>query len=284
VLPGGLALRGLSGGERRRVSVAIGCLAHPKILFLDGGAGIGTGGGAQIRAAEWACSRPAGRPARDQPRRLLPRTKLGLRRLARPPTARARAPTSETRPPRPAEPTSGLDACSALAVVEHLRDRAADSGLTIVASIHQPRASVWAAFNSVSILSGGLLMYAGPASGLLPWFEGGLGYGPWEADAHGAVADWAIDLVNVGFTKPAVSARSFWGVCVGGSPHHRAFECACRPVLPCRSSPALAVASRTPRRHLERRKGHHFDPTKAFPPSPTQTAQSDVRPRHRESR
>jgi hypothetical protein len=36
VLPGGLQLRGLSGGERRRVSVAIGCLAYPSILFLDG--------------------------------------------------------------------------------------------------------------------------------------------------------------------------------------------------------------------------------------------------------
>jgi ATP-binding cassette subfamily G (WHITE) protein 2 len=36
VLPGGLSLRGLSGGERRRVSVAIGILAAPSIVFLDG--------------------------------------------------------------------------------------------------------------------------------------------------------------------------------------------------------------------------------------------------------
>lgn len=39
MLPGGLLLRGLSGGERRRLSVAIGILASPSILFLDGGWG-----------------------------------------------------------------------------------------------------------------------------------------------------------------------------------------------------------------------------------------------------
>ena len=36
VLPGGLCLRGLSGGERKRVSVAVGILAAPSIIFLDG--------------------------------------------------------------------------------------------------------------------------------------------------------------------------------------------------------------------------------------------------------
>lgn len=36
VLPGGLTLRGLSGGERRRVSIAVGILAAPSIVFLDG--------------------------------------------------------------------------------------------------------------------------------------------------------------------------------------------------------------------------------------------------------
>jgi hypothetical protein len=35
VLPGGLRLRGLSGGERRRLSVAIGVLPAPSLIFLD---------------------------------------------------------------------------------------------------------------------------------------------------------------------------------------------------------------------------------------------------------
>lgn len=34
-LPGGLMLRGLSGGERKRLSIAAGILATPSIIFLD---------------------------------------------------------------------------------------------------------------------------------------------------------------------------------------------------------------------------------------------------------
>lgn len=34
-LPGGLNLRGLSGGERRRLSIAAGILGSPSVLFLD---------------------------------------------------------------------------------------------------------------------------------------------------------------------------------------------------------------------------------------------------------
>jgi ABC-type ATPase involved in cell division len=35
VLPGGLMLRGLSGGERKRLSIAAGILAAPSVVFLD---------------------------------------------------------------------------------------------------------------------------------------------------------------------------------------------------------------------------------------------------------
>jgi ABC-type multidrug transport system ATPase subunit len=34
-LAGGLMLRGISGGERRRLSIAVGILAAPSVLFLD---------------------------------------------------------------------------------------------------------------------------------------------------------------------------------------------------------------------------------------------------------
>jgi ATP-binding cassette subfamily G (WHITE) protein 2 len=37
VLPGGLMLRGLSGGERKRLSIAAGILAAPSVVYLDGG-------------------------------------------------------------------------------------------------------------------------------------------------------------------------------------------------------------------------------------------------------
>lgn len=35
MLPGGLLVRGLSGGEKRRLSVACGIITNPKILFAD---------------------------------------------------------------------------------------------------------------------------------------------------------------------------------------------------------------------------------------------------------
>jgi ABC-type lipoprotein export system ATPase subunit len=35
MLPGGLMLRGLSGGERRRLAIACGVVARPSLVFLD---------------------------------------------------------------------------------------------------------------------------------------------------------------------------------------------------------------------------------------------------------
>lgn len=35
VLPGGVSVRGLSGGEKRRLTVSCSLIAKPSILFLD---------------------------------------------------------------------------------------------------------------------------------------------------------------------------------------------------------------------------------------------------------
>jgi hypothetical protein len=59
-------------------------------------------------------------------------------------------------------------------VVEHLRDRARESGIAVVASIHQPRAAVWACFDACAVLSGGFSLYHGPCSDLIGWFQGHL--------------------------------------------------------------------------------------------------------------
>jgi ABC-type multidrug transport system ATPase subunit len=87
-LPGGLALRGLSGGERKRLSIATGILATPSIVFLD-------------------------------------------------------------------EPTSGLDSFAALKIMGHLRSMSRLGGPSVVASIHQPRAAIWAMCDQVCGWVGG---------------------------------------------------------------------------------------------------------------------------------
>jgi ABC-type multidrug transport system ATPase subunit len=81
-LPGGIILRGLSGGERKRLSIANGIMSTPCIVFLD-------------------------------------------------------------------EPTSGLDSFAALSVMSYMRTMAG-SGQTVISSIHQPRAAIWALFDTVS--------------------------------------------------------------------------------------------------------------------------------------
>lgn len=85
-LPGGIILRGLSGGERKRLSIANGIMSTPCIVFLD-------------------------------------------------------------------EPTSGLDSFAALSVMSYMRSMAA-GGQTVLSTIHQPRAAIWALFDTVSCTSG----------------------------------------------------------------------------------------------------------------------------------
>ncbi|KAF8067234.1 ctr9 [Scenedesmus sp. PABB004] len=131
-LPGGIVLRGLSGGERKRLSIATGIMSTPCVVFLD-------------------------------------------------------------------EPTSGLDSFAALSVMSYMRSMAA-GGQTVVSSIHQPRAAIWALFDTAVLLSMGHLMYFGPREAMVPWFVG-RGY-PYDPALHGLASDWVMDLVNIGFKKP----------------------------------------------------------------------------------
>jgi hypothetical protein len=85
-----------------------------------------------------------------------------------------------------------------------MRRTALESGLTVIASIHQPCSAVFAAFDACTLLAHGLLLYHGPRGAMGEWFEAGLGLGPWNPAVHGIVSDWAMDLVSVEFTKPVV--------------------------------------------------------------------------------
>ena len=60
------------------------------------------------------------------------------------------------------EPTSGLDSFQAQSVMETLR-KLARAGRTVVASVHQPRSSIYAMLDRVMLLSGGRTVYFGTA-------------------------------------------------------------------------------------------------------------------------
>ncbi|EFJ48316.1 hypothetical protein VOLCADRAFT_91098 [Volvox carteri f. nagariensis] len=141
VLPGGLLLRGLSGGERKRLSIGQGLMSRPRVLLLD-------------------------------------------------------------------EPTSGLDSFAATVVMGHVaelaRGRGGRGGVTVIASLHQPRAAIWDMVNQVVVLGRGRLLYCGPPSELLPWFSGRLGY-CYRPEHHGLVSDWVMDLVAMTVSDPRVT-------------------------------------------------------------------------------
>ncbi|KAL9108387.1 MAG: hypothetical protein Q9227_006847 [Pyrenula ochraceoflavens] len=68
------------------------------------------------------------------------------------------------------EPTTGLDATSALQIVRTLKDLAR-KGRTIVVSVHQPRSEIWRLLDNVVLLSRGSLLYSGSTKDALPYFK-----------------------------------------------------------------------------------------------------------------
>ncbi|EGG14347.1 ABC transporter G family protein [Cavenderia fasciculata] len=119
MLPGGIMLRGLSGGEKRRVSIGCGLVTNPNIIFLD-------------------------------------------------------------------EPTSGLDSVAALVVMNTLTSLT-KKGVTVIASIHQPRTEIFSLFKKIMVVVKGRMIYAG--TNILDYFDG-LGY---SCPAHVNPADFCLD-------------------------------------------------------------------------------------------
>ena len=64
------------------------------------------------------------------------------------------------------EPTSGLDSFQAQAVMQRCATWHA-SGQTVLASVHQPRSSIYAMLDKVMLLAGGKTAYFGEAAGAL---------------------------------------------------------------------------------------------------------------------
>lgn len=119
-------VKGISGGEKRRVTIAVQILTEPRILLLD-------------------------------------------------------------------EPLSGLDAFTALSIVDVLRGLAHE-GRTLVVTIHQPRSDLFAHFGNILLLArGGHPIFSGPANQMLPHFAS-QGH---ECPQHINPADFALDLITV---------------------------------------------------------------------------------------
>eukprot|EP00927_Polykrikos_kofoidii_P024845 TRINITY_DN22478_c0_g1_i1.p1 TRINITY_DN22478_c0_g1~~TRINITY_DN22478_c0_g1_i1.p1 ORF type:complete len:666 (+),score=112.33 TRINITY_DN22478_c0_g1_i1:64-1998(+) len=129
-------LRGLSGGERKRLSIAIELLHNPRVLFLD-------------------------------------------------------------------EPTTGLDSYQALNVMEKLR-ALADEGHTVVASIHQPRSSIFAMLTGLYLVAAGRPVYAGSTDTVVEYFSSqGFNLPP-----KFNPADFLIDLVSIDQRDPEAQERT----------------------------------------------------------------------------
>ncbi|KAF1945804.1 P-loop containing nucleoside triphosphate hydrolase protein [Clathrospora elynae] len=125
-LVGNDLIKGISGGEKRRVTIAVQILTEPRILLLD-------------------------------------------------------------------EPLSGLDAFTALSIMDVLRCLAQE-GRTLIVTIHQPRSDLFAHFGNILLLArGGYPIYAGASSEMLPHFAA-QGY---ECPRHVNPADFALDLITV---------------------------------------------------------------------------------------
>lgn len=126
-------VRGVSGGERKRLAIACELLSAPSLLFLD-------------------------------------------------------------------EPTSGLDAFQAHAVAASLRALTA-AGHTVVASVHQPRSTVFALFDDLLLLAEGRVAFHGPARAAVVHFAAvGL-----VAPPDAAPAEWLIDMARATAAAPVTA-------------------------------------------------------------------------------
>lgn len=69
------------------------------------------------------------------------------------------------------EPTSGLDSATSLGIVQMLKNLA-DSGVTVIATIHSPTSEAFRLFDSLVMLKKGRIAFAGNLNTAVPYFKG----------------------------------------------------------------------------------------------------------------
>jgi ABC-type multidrug transport system ATPase subunit/ABC-type multidrug transport system permease subunit len=89
------------------------------------------------------------------------------------------------------EPTSGLDTFTAFKVVKILKD-VAQTGRTVVATVHQPSAELFFMFDDLLLLAEGRTVYHGPTKDMVAYFEHTFGY---LAPKYNNPADWTFSYI-----------------------------------------------------------------------------------------
>ncbi|KAH8067754.1 ATPase [Aureococcus anophagefferens] len=131
------------------------------------------------------------------------------------------------------EPTSGLDSFAAARVVASLRGLC-DAGTTVVCVIHQPSGKVFDAFDDLTLLSEGELMYHGPRRGV----DRALARQGAKRPAFSSAAEHAVAAVSVDYSSAETEAASRGA---------RAPAAAARAAAPAAPPPAeTAPAAATP--------------------------------------
>ena len=155
-------IRGVSGGERKRLSIACEMISSPSILFLDeptSGACVCQGTKETAHSLFYGC---------DATSMVHSRTFCCCCCCC-----------------------IGLDSYQALQVVETLR-KLADSGKTVIAVIHQPSQQAFSMFDDLLLLSEGRQMYFGPVASVRAYTEK-LGYPP---SAETGTAEHVLDCIS----------------------------------------------------------------------------------------
>ena len=101
------------------------------------------------------------------------------------------------------EPTTGLDAHQAHRIIRLLRETALARGLPAVATLHQPRSSIWATLDDVLLLApAGRVVFHGAREAALDYFAA-VGH---PCPPHTNPAEHLIDLVSVDHNSEAARA------------------------------------------------------------------------------
>ena len=102
------------------------------------------------------------------------------------------------------EPTTGLDSTTAQNLIETLRGIAKKTSMTIILTIHQPRASILNLFTRIIFMSQGKLIFDGTMDACLRHFKQVLDV---QCPEHENPADFVMDLLTVKPNDPSSGER-----------------------------------------------------------------------------